>query len=137
MRLCFTMGDNERTVVDLEEVAIGPEAECRRVKVDGEWYLEVSRPIDFKSPPSGRRLIGTFRKSCVVSDKQPLRPDGTRICYWAIYSDGVPHMVTDQGTTFEGDRDEFGRYFLWNPETGELSLSEELGWDKVAGFGEI
>ena len=123
-----------RTVVDLDAVAIGPEAKCRRIKVDGESYLEVSRPIDFKIPEDVRRIIGHFRESCVVSDKQPLRPDGTRICYWAIYNGGVPDMVTDMGMTFVGDRDVCGRYILWNPETGELFLSEELGWDKVAGF---
>ncbi|MGN0876825.1 MAG: hypothetical protein ACI4TC_06120 [Kiritimatiellia bacterium] len=134
MKLCFIMGDDERTVVDFDEVALGPESACRRIKVDGEGYLEVSRPIDFKIPEDVRRIIGTFCKSCVVSDKQPLRPDGTRICYWAIYDGSVPYMVTNMGTTFEGDSDEFGRYILWNPETGELSLSEELGWGKVAGF---
>ena len=134
MKFELFFGEDCRTVVDLDEVAIGPEAECRRIKVDGECYLEVSRPVDFKIPSDIRRIIGSFRKSCVVSDRQRLRPDGTRICYWAIYGDGVPDMIVDMGITFKGDREEFGRYILWNPETGELSISEELEWVKVVGL---
>ena len=122
----FKFDEQHVTPVDLDSIAVGPEGGCRQIVLEGKSYLEVSRPIDFKIPADLKRMIGRLCKSCIVGADQPLRPDGTRICFWAVYDEQGPSMALDMGTTFPGDKGEFGHYVLWNPKTGKLSISEEL-----------
>ncbi|MDO5320277.1 MAG: hypothetical protein Q4G65_16740 [bacterium] len=126
MEIEFRTADGCNMIVDFGAKEIGPEKDCRRITVNGKRYLEVSRPIDYKIPEQLKGKISLLRNSCVVSDELPPRPDGTRVCYTALYDEQGPFMVNDLGMTFPGDKGEFAHYILWNPKTGELSLSEEL-----------
>jgi len=123
MRTLVRYGGDVRNEFDLDAVEVGSKDSCRKVALEGRDYLVVSKGMTIKS--SYERFKETVE---TVIAPLPLRPreDGNVVCYRFSESSEGCGLVIDIGITFEGDVQEFGRYFLWNPEDGRLSISEEV-----------
>ena len=115
---------------DLDKISIGPESDCRKIVVDGRECLEVSRPYDVKLPASFK--LPKITRSYVVDVKRNAKVGDLHVCYHALYNEkGQPETLCDFGFTMRGDEEEFGHYVLWNSTTGELTVSDFLGFEKV------
>lgn len=117
------------SVIDFDAIFIGPENECRKIRLNNRDFLVVSKDFRINTPSS---VVPHMDQYAIAPLPLAFHKSGSVICYRASRCKDGEDMVIDMGITFEGDEKfEFGRYFLWNPETGKLSLSEELDWLEV------
>ena len=113
-----------KTDLDLDELKAGNSACCETARIDGRDYLVVSKPYTIALPDS---VPVKPKKECLVAPL-PLTPraDGLVVCARAVTNQENDRTIFDMGFTFDGDKSEFGRHFLWNPETGRIDVSEEV-----------
>lgn len=117
------------SVVDLDAMAIGPEKVCQKVCLEKRDFLRVSKDFRIDSPCKAAPHMEEYVIAPLPFD---YHQSGSVICFRACKCEEGEDLVLDMGFTFEGDsKFEFGHYFLWNPENGELTLSEELDWLEV------
>ena len=117
--------------IDLNEIAIGPKDKCRTIVIEGRECLQVSRPVEFAVPMC--KAVDKLKKSLIVDLKRNAMVADLHVCYEAAYDEkNEPYAIWDDGFTMEGDNDEFGHYILWNEATGELSVSDEIGWENYS-----
>lgn len=117
------------STINLDAIFIGSEKECRKVRLDNRDFLVVSKVfrVNTHSPN-----VPHLDQYVIVPLPFVYHKSGSVICYQASKSKDDEDVVIDMGITFEGDEKfKFGHYFLWDPATGELSLSEELDWIEV------
>jgi len=117
------------SVVDLDAIAIGGEKACQKICLEKRDFLRVSKDFRINSPCKAAPHMDEY-----VIAPLPLACHKSRsvICFRACKMEEGEDLVVDMGLTFEGDKVfEFGHYILWNPENGELSISEELDWIEI------
>lgn len=117
------------SVVDLDAIVVGPEKACEKICLEKREFLRVSKDFRIKSPWKAAPHMDEY---VIAPLPFAYHKSGSVICFRACRSEEGEDLVLDMGFTFEGDEKfEFGHYFLWNPETGALTLSEELDWLEV------
>lgn len=122
--------EGKKVPIDLEEIAIGPKKACARVLINDRECIEVSRPYEIEIPKC--KHVPILKKAYYVDVKRNAMVGDLHVCYEGIYDENdKPTLLCDDGFCMEGDKMEFGHFILWNEQTGELTISEELDWRDV------
>ena len=113
-----------QTKLDLDAIEVGRHTDCTSVRIDGSEFLKVSKSFKIAVPDSSP--ITSTEEWLVAPLPLKRRADGLVVCFRAIVGQDGSLFLLDMGFTFDGDVIELGRFFLWDPESGRIEVSEEL-----------
>ena len=120
------------SVIDMDAIAVGSEKDCKKIRLENRDFLAVSKKFRINTPGTAFPYMDEY---VIAPIPFAFHKSGSVICFRACENNECEDLVIDMGITFEGDEKfEFGHYFLWNQESGELSLSEEMDWIEVTKF---